>query len=165
MRILMAGTGSGGGRYFEETVLTRVDLEQYAGSLTPGEQELLGRLHGQFARVWGVPVPKHEGIMAATNLRPSDQVWFHHDRLVHHAATVMAVFHNLDFDRALWDESDFPATGFVFTLAEPQTARIAKSEVNRLLGHKPGFTWQGNLLITEEMSRRLADAVELVLTA
>jgi hypothetical protein len=54
----------------------------------------------------------------------------------------------------------------VFTLAEPQAARIAKAGIgiNRLLGHETGFTWQGNLLITEEMSRRLADAVELVLT-
>lgn len=37
--------------------------------------------------------------------------------------------------------------------------------MNRLLGHKLGFTWQGNLLIPEQNSRRLADATELVVTA
>jgi hypothetical protein len=164
MRILMAGTGSGGERNFENTVLTPVDLEQYAGSLTADDRQFLTRLHGQFARVWGVPVPKHSGITAATNLQRCDQVWFHHGGLVHYVATVMAVLHNLDFDRALWGDSPFPPSGFVFTLAEPQAARIAKAEVNRLLGHGARFTWQGNLLITEQMSRRLAGAIELVLT-
>jgi len=164
MRILMAGTGSGGDRNFEDTVLTQVDLEQYAGSLTADERQFLTRLHGQFASVWGVPLPKHSGITAATNLQPCDQVWFHHGGLVHHVATVMAVFHNLDFDRALWGDDPYPPSGFVFTLAEPQAARIAKAQINRLLGHETRFTWQGNLLITEEMSHRLADAVELVLT-
>jgi hypothetical protein len=164
MRVLMAGTGSGGDRNFEDTVLTQVDLEQYAGSLTADERQFLTRLHGRFASVWGVPVPNHSGITAATNLQPCDQVWFHHVGLVHHVATVMAVFHNLDFDRALWGDDPYPPSGFVFTLAEPQAARIAKAEINRLLGHEIRFTWQGNLLITEEMSRRLADAVELILT-
>jgi hypothetical protein len=145
-------------------VLTPVDLEQYAGSLTADDRQFLTRLHGQFARVWGVPVPKHSGITAATNLQPCDQVWFHHGGLVHYVATVMAVLNNLDFDRALWGDSPFPPSGFVFTLAEPQAARIAKAEVNRLLGHGARFTWQGNLLITEQMSRRLAGAIELVLT-
>ena len=32
MRILMAGTRSGGDRNFEDTVLAQVDPEQYAGS-------------------------------------------------------------------------------------------------------------------------------------
>lgn len=67
MRILMAGTGSGGERNFEDTVLAHVDLEQYAGSLTADERQFLARLHGQFASVWGVPLPKHGGITAATN--------------------------------------------------------------------------------------------------
>ena len=102
MRILMAGTGSSGQRNFEKTVLARVDLKQYASSLTAAQQEHLAVLHGQFARVWGVPIPQHEGATAATGLKPCDQVWFHNRGLVHHVATVMAVFHNLDFDRALW---------------------------------------------------------------
>jgi hypothetical protein len=75
----------------------------------------------------------------------------------------MAVFHNLEFDRALWRDSAFPPSGFIFTLADPQAARIAKDELNMRLGYRPGFTWQGNLLITEEKSRTLADAVQLVL--
>lgn len=39
---------------------------------------------------------------------------------------VLAEFRNLDFDRALRDESEFGASGFVFTLARPQAARIAE---------------------------------------
>lgn len=70
---------------------------------------------------------------------------------------------NLDFDQALWGESDFPASGFVFTMARPQAARIAKTEVNSVLGYEPGVTWQGNLLITEDNGRKLANATELVI--
>jgi len=51
----------------------------------------------------------------------------------------------------------------VFTLAGPQAARIAKTQMNRLLGHDLGFTWQRNLLITDEDSRKLADATKLTL--
>jgi hypothetical protein len=165
MRILMAGTGNGGQRNFEQTVRTPVDLDQHARSLTASQRRLLTSLHGRFASVWGVPIPRHHGVTSVTDLAPGDQAWFHYQGLVHHVATVMAVFHNLDFDRALWGESEFPASGFVFTLARPQAARIAKTELNRQLGHKLGFTWQGNLLIPEENSRRLADATELVVAA
>jgi hypothetical protein len=76
----------------------------------------------------------------------------------------MAVFSNLEFDRALWRDSAFPPSGFIFTLAEPQGARMPKADVNMRLGYLPGFTWQGNLLLTEQKSRTLADAVEVVLT-
>jgi hypothetical protein len=112
-----------------------------------------------------VPIPRHHGVTSVTDLAPGDQAWFHNQGIVHHVATVMAVFHNLDFDRALWGQSEFPGSGFVFTLTSPQPARIAKTEVNRLLGHKLGFTWQGNLLITEEDSRTLADATALVIAS
>lgn len=161
VRILMAGTGTGGAQNFERTVLAPVDLERHDRALTVGEQQLLARLHGRFARVWGVPIPQHRGITAVTNLQPCDQAWFHHAGLVHHVATVMAVFYNLDFDRSVWAESEFPATGFVFTVAEPQAAMITKTEINKLLGYQSGFTWQGNLLLTEEQSRQAAAAVQL----
>jgi hypothetical protein len=141
---------------------TPVDLKQHASSLTVEQRQLLNLLHGSCASVWGIPRPLHEGDTSASNLRPCDQAWFHHRGFVHHVATVMAVFDNLKFDRSLWDESEFPASGFVFTLAQPHAARISKADINRLLGYKPRYTWQGNLLITEDMSRVLADAVELV---
>jgi hypothetical protein len=128
MRILMAGTGSGGERNFEQTVLTPVDLKQYAGSLTAAERRHLAGLHGRFARSWGVPVPKHEGVTAVTNLKPGDQAWFHHGGFVNYVGTVMAVFNNFDFDQALWGDSDFPPSGFVFTLAEPHAACIANRD-------------------------------------
>ena len=123
----------------------------------------MGALHGRFARIWGVPIPQRKGKTAATNLKPCDQAWFHHAGHVHHVATVMAVFHNLEFDRALWPVSAFPHSGFIFTLAKPQAARMAKAAVNIRLGYLPGFTWQGNLLLTEEKSSTLGDAVELTL--
>jgi hypothetical protein len=57
-----------------------------------------------------------------------------------------------------------PHRDLFFTLSRPLTAFVAKAQVNQLLGYRPGFTWQGNLLIMEEGGRKLADAVELVLT-
>jgi hypothetical protein len=47
----MAGTGSGGQRNFDRTVLTPVDLDQYAECLTADQQQLLARLDDGFASV------------------------------------------------------------------------------------------------------------------
>jgi hypothetical protein len=63
MRILMAGTGSGGDRNFEDTVLAQVDLEQYAGSLTADERQFLARFHGQFGSVWAFPCRSTAGLL------------------------------------------------------------------------------------------------------
>ena len=108
-----------------------------------------------------VPATKGPSVSAAADLRPGDQVWFHHGGYVHHVAEVVAIISNLEFDRALWGESDFPASGFVFTVTEPQEAHIAKADINKLLGYQPDFRWQGNRLLTEEKSQLLASQIWL----
>jgi hypothetical protein len=164
MRILMAGTGSGGEENFKKTVLTPVDLEKHADVLTFTERQLLAAKHGRFARVWGfVPAKKGPSVTASTELKPGDQVWFHHSGYVHHVAEVVTILHNLGFDRALWDDSVFPGSGFVFTVTEPVSAHISKAEINKRLGYARDFAWQGNRLLSEEASRMIASGVYLTI--
>lgn len=160
----MAGTGTGGEDNFKKTVLSPVDLEQYADTLTFTERQLLEAKHGRFARVWGfVPAKKGPSVTAATELKPGDQVWFHHNGYVHDIAVVVTVISNLGFDRALWDDSRFPGSGFVFTVTQPTRAHISKTEINKRLGYAPGYSWRGNRLLHEEASRMLASGVYLAI--
>jgi hypothetical protein len=154
----MAGTGSGGMENFLNTVLAPVDLERHASSLTVGQRQLLQAAHGRFARIWGIP--KGDEVVG---LEPGDQVWFHHDNYVNYVADVVTIFDNLEFDRAVWGEHDFPASGFVFTVDRLCKARISKVKINGLLGYKPRFTWQGNRLLSIEQSRILAGSVCITL--
>jgi hypothetical protein len=164
MRILMAGTGSGGEENFKKTILSPVDLEKYTDTLTFTQRQLLEAKHGRFARVWGfVPAKKGPSVTAATELKPGDQVWFHHNGEVHKVAEIVTVFRNLGFDRALWDDSIFPGSGFVFTVTEPQKAHISKAEINRRLGYALNYPWQGNRLLSEDASRMLASEVYLAI--
>lgn len=160
MRILMCGTGGAGEKNFGLTVARPVDLEQYASTLTFTQRQLLEAKHGRFARVWSIPKNRH----ITSELKPGDQVWFHHSNYVNNVAQVVTVFNsNLGFDAALWDTRDFPATGFIFTLTEPQAARIAKTAINELLGHSSNDHWVANRLLSEENSERLAGAVHLAI--
>jgi len=162
MRILMAGTGKtgrapAGKGNFETTVRNRVDLEKYAGTLTFTQRQLLKAKHGRFARVWGMNDHKY----ISDQLVPGDQVWFHHDGYVNDVAEVVTVFRNLGFDEALWGTDT--ASGFVFTLTDPQPARISKTAINELLGYKVKNYFVGNRLLSEEQSKVLADAVRLAI--
>jgi hypothetical protein len=159
MRILMCGTGGAGKKNFEQTVRNPVDLERYAGTLTFTQRQLLGARHGRFARVWGIPAHKH----VTDELKPGDQVWFHHSNYVNDVAQVVTVFRNLGFDEALWDARDFDSSGFIFTVTEPQAARMSKASINELLGYKENYNWVGNRLLGEEDSERLASAVHLAI--
>jgi len=159
MRILMCGTGGAGKKNFEQTVRNPVDLEQYAGTLTFTQRQLLEARHGGFARVWGIPDHKH----ITAELKPSDQVWFHHSNYVNDVAQVVTVFRNLGFDEALWDARDFASSGFIFTVTEPQAAHISKASINELLGHSVKDNWVANRLLGEEDSKLLASAVHLTI--
>jgi hypothetical protein len=159
MRILMCGTGGAGEKNFELTVRHPVDLEAYAGILTFTQRQLLEARHGRFARVWGIPVHKQ----ITDELKPGDGVWFHHSNFVNDVAQVVTVFRNPGLDEALWDISDFPASGFIFTVTEPQPAHISKSRINELLGYKPNNNWVGNRLLSEDQSKLLASAVHLTI--
>jgi hypothetical protein len=160
MRILMCGTGGAGQKNFEQTVRNLVDLEQYAGTLTFAQRQLLEARHGRFARVWGIPAHKH----ITDELKPGDHVWFHHSNYVNDVAQVVTVFRNAGFDEALWDTSDFPSSaGFIFTVTEPQAARISKASINELLGYSVKNNWVANRLLSEENSKRLASAIHLTI--
>jgi hypothetical protein len=162
MRILMAGTGSGGEVNFKRTVLAPVSLEHFADVLTFTQRQLLEAKHGKYARVWGlVPAKKGPSVSAAAELRPGHQVWFHHDGAVHTVSEVVTVFCNIDFDRALWDQSSYPASGFVFTMTEPQNAVISKTAINKLLGYRADYAWANNRLLNEKVSALLAEKVHL----
>ncbi len=163
MRILMAGTGSGGGKNFEQTVRNPVNLEQYADNLTVSERQRLKAKHGRSARVWGFEAKSGASVIAAAELKPGDQAWFHHDNYVHTVAEVVIVFRNLKFAQALWADSDYPASAFVFTMAEPQNAQISKAAVNKLLGYRLGNTWQQNRLLDKEASKLLISRVCLAI--
>ena len=160
MRILMCGTGGAGQKNFEQTVRNLVDLEQYAGTLTFAQRQLLEARHGRFARVWGIPAHKH----ITDELKPGDHVWFHHSNYVNDVAQVVTVFRNAGFDEALWDTSDFPSSaGFIFTVTEPQAAHIRKARINELVGNSVGYLWPKNQLLSEKKSKILADAVYLTI--
>jgi predicted RNA-binding protein with PUA-like domain len=159
MRILMCGTGGAGEQNFEQTVRNPVDLEQYAGTLTFTQRQLLEARHGRFARVWGIPAHKH----ITDELKPGDQVWFHHSNFVNDVAQVVTVFRNLGFDEALWDARDFDSSGFIFTVTEPQAARISKARINELLDYSEKNNWVGNRLLSEEKSKLLSSAVHLTI--
>jgi len=159
MRILMCGTGGAGEKNFEQTVRNRVDLEQYAGTLTFTQRQLLEARHGRFARVWGIPAHDH----ITNELKPGDHVWFHHRNYVNDVAQVVTVFRNAGFDEALWNARDFDSSGFIFTVTVPQAAHISKASVNELLGYKLTNNWVGNRLLDEERSKRLASAVHLTI--
>jgi hypothetical protein len=159
MRILMCGTGGAGQKNFEQTVRNRVDLEQYADTLTFTQRQLLEAKHGRYARVWGIPAHKH----ITDQLKPGDQVWFHHDNYVNDVAQVVTVYRNLGFDEALWDARDFDSSGFVFTVSDPQAARIRKARINELLGYRENNNWVGNRLLSEQHSNLLASAVRLTI--
>jgi len=159
MRILMCGTGGAGQKNFEQTVRNLVDLDQYAGTLTFTQRQLLEARHGRFARVWGIPAHKH----ITDELKPGDQVWFHHSNYVNDAAQVVTVFRNLGFDEAIWDARDFASSGFVFTVTEPQAAHISKASINELLGYRVKNNWVKNRLLDEEASKLLASAVHLTI--
>jgi hypothetical protein len=156
----MCGTGGAGQKNFEQTVRNLVDLEQYAGTLTFAQRQLLEARHGRFARVWGIPAHKH----ITDELKPGDHVWFHHSNYVNDVAQVVTVFRNAGFDEALWDTSDFPSSaGFIFTVTEPQAARISKASINELLGYSVKNNWVANRLLSEENSKRLASAIHLTI--
>lgn len=159
MRILMCGTGGAGQKNFEQTVRNPVDLQQYAGALTLEQCQLLEAKHGRFARVWGIPAHKY----ITDELKAGDEVWFHHSNYVNDVAQVVAVFHNPDFDEALWDARDFASSGFIFTVTDPQAAHISKAKINQLLGHSPKDNWVANRLLSEEDSKLLASAVRLTI--
>jgi hypothetical protein len=159
MRILMCGTGGAGEKNFEQTIRNPVDLEEYAGTMTFTQRQLIEARHGRFARVWGIPDRKQ----ITDELKPGDQVWFHHSRYVNDVAQVVTVFRNLGFDEALWDARDFASSGFIFTVTEPQAARISKASINELLGHSVKDNWVANRLLSEENSKLLAGAVHLAI--
>jgi hypothetical protein len=159
MRILMCGTGGAGQKNFEQTVRNLVDLEQYAGTLTFTQRQLLVARHGRFARVWGIPANKH----ITDELKPGDQVWFHHSNYVNDVAQVVTVFRNLGFDEALWDAREIATSGFIFTVTEPQAAHISKARINQLLGYSVKNNWVKNRLLDEEASKLLASAVHLTI--
>jgi hypothetical protein len=102
MRILMAGTGSGGERNFGQTVLHPVDLERYAGALTASRYRELREKHGRFARMCGFEPKRGTAVKAADGLKPGDLAWFHHAGYVHTMAEVVTVFDSMEFDQALW---------------------------------------------------------------
>jgi hypothetical protein len=163
MRILMAGTGSTGRsghgeKNFEQTVRHPVDLEPYRAWLTFTQRQLLDARHGRYARVWGMAAHRH----ITDELKPGDQVWFHHDGYVNDVSQVVTVIHrNLGFDEALWGVEG--ASGFVFTVTEPQPARISKASINELLGYKEKNHFVANRLLTDEQSELLADAFRLTM--
>ena len=154
-RILMAGTGSGGERNFEQTVRNPVDLERYTDALTASRYRALKKKHGRFARVWGFEAKRGTAAKAADELRPGDLAWFHGAGYVHTMAEVVTVFDSMMFDRALWANSPYPASGFIFTMTEPGEVQISKVAINELLGYKPRNTWQQNRLLDEEPSKLL----------
>lgn len=86
MRILMAGTGSGGGENFERTVWNPVNLERYATALTVEQRQRLKQKHGRFARVWSFEAKRGTAVTAAAELKPGDLAWFHHAGYVHTVA-------------------------------------------------------------------------------
>jgi hypothetical protein len=75
----------------------------------------------------------------------------------------VTVFHNLDFDEALWDARSFDSSGFIFTVTEPQAARISNASINDLLGYKPNNNWAANRLLGENESKLLASSVRLTI--
>jgi hypothetical protein len=154
-RILMAGTGSGGERNFEQTVRNRVDLERYADALTASQYGELRKKHGRFARVWGFEAKRGTAAKAADELKRGDLAWFHNAGYVHTMAEVVMVFDSMAFDRALWANSDYPGSGFIFTMTEPREVQISKAAINELLGYKPRNTWQQNRLLDEKASKLL----------
>lgn len=149
----MAGIGSGGEENFQRTVRRPVDLTLYRKHLTPAEWRDLEAKHGRAARVWGIP-PGRDG-SSVRQLEPGDSVWFHHKGYVLAISEVVTVLFNPDFDNALWGASPYSATGFVFTLTPPTDAHISKARINELLGYKPLYTWQGNRLLSVEVSKLL----------
>ena len=165
IRILMAGTGSGGEKNFEQTVLNPVDLQRYAGTLTASQYRELKEKHGRFARVWGFEAKGGPAVKAADELKPGDLAWFHHAGYVHTMAQVVMVFDSMEFDRALWVNSDYPASGFIFTMTKPQEVRISKVAINELLGYKPRNTWQQNRLLDEAPSKLLISHLTDLMTA
>jgi hypothetical protein len=160
MRILMCGTGGAGKENFGRTVARPVDLEAYADFLTFTQRQLLEARHGRFARVWSIP----ENRQITSELKPGDQVWFHHANYVNHVAQVVTVFRsNPGFDAALWNVREFPASGFIFTVTEPQAAHISKARINELLDYSEKNNWVGNRLLSEEKSKLLTSAVHLTI--
>ena len=165
IRILMAGTGSGGGKNFEQTVRNPVDLQRYGDALTASRYRELTQKHGRFARVWGFEAKRGTAAKAADELKPGDLARFHHAGYVHTMAQVVTVFDSVEFDRALWANSDYPASGFIFTMTKPQEVRISKVAINELLGYKPRNTWQQNRLLDEETSKLLIGRLTDLMTA
>jgi hypothetical protein len=161
----MTGTGSGGEKNFAQTVRNPVDLQRYAGTLTASQYRELTEKHGRFARVWGFEAKGGTAVKAADELKPGDLVWFHHAGYVHTMAQVVTVFDSMEFDRALWANSDYPASGFIFTMTKPQEVRISKVAINELLGYKPRNTWQQNRLLDEEPSKLLISRLTDLMTA
>ena len=165
IRILMAGTGSGGEKNFAQTVRNPVNLERYAHALTASQYRDLTQKHGRSARVWGFDAKGGAAVKAADELKPGDLAWFHHAGYVHTVAQVVTVFDNTEFDRALWANSDYPASGFIFTMTKPQEVRISKVAINELLGYKPRNTWQQNRLLDLEASKLLISRLTDLMTA
>lgn len=100
-------------RNFKRTALTQVDLGQFAGSLTTAEQQRLADLRGAVRLGLGCPHPGAPRRYSRDEPKAIRSGLFRHRGPVHHVATVMAVVRNLAFDRALWDASEFPSSGFV----------------------------------------------------
>lgn len=160
MRILMCGVGDGDN--FKRTVLSPVDLREYASQLTFTQRQLLDAKHGQHARVWGFMTTKGTpNATAAAELQPGDQVWFHGQGKVTYIAEVVTIFRNVGFDEALWP--DVATSGFVFTLTSPQPADIPKEEMNSRLGYHPQNRWRPTQLLTEEQTRKLTDTIHLAI--
>ena len=162
MRILMCGTGGAGKVNFGRTVAQPVEWETYADTLSFTQRQLLTAKHGRYARVWSIPENKR----ITSELEPGHQVWFHHANYVNDVAQVVTVFPcNPKFDAALWTVRDFPASGFIFTVTEPQAAHISKARINELLNYNVNNNWVANQLISEENSKLLARAVRLSIPA
>ena len=132
-----------------------MDLERYTDALTASQYRELKKQHGRYARVWGFEAKRGMAAKAADELKRGHLAWFHHADYVHTMAEVVTVFDSMAFDRALWANSDYPGSGFIFTMTEPQEVQISKAAINELLSYKPRNTWQQNRLLDEKASKLL----------
>ena len=160
MAVVMVPTGwhSGSKWDWESTVGTPVDFSKYS-ELTPDQLRWLNYAFSSGrACIWATS--KHNDWP-----QPGDSVWFHHDNYVIAIAEVHAAFENPQLAQALWRTSIEPwqkglpenpsGWRYIFAFEKPETARIPKSVVGPLVGHKANDRWQGTRRLNEDQSKKV----------
>ena len=164
--ILQPCSGKAARQHFEETIERSVSLAEIESFLSVDQKKMLdGISESGELLFWGVtPGEKKQHLTKWMRIAPGDVVFFAQDGGLFSWAVVTGVLQNFDLATHLWGKTHSKngielTWELMFSMTPLTQFSLPYSDLNRLVGRKPGAVVQEFNVLTEEASEALLQAI------